>query len=170
MALVADTALNHHSLPVDETKDTLAAAASDLRDMFMEYGKGGPYQELMQKTYSLQRHDILSGADIGTLQKDWPYLFLLGGLWIHFEELTGIKIREEMETTHFSRVKRILAWMRAQETREMLRLNMDLKMAKTVAGNDVAELPAAILTAMTFFKEKSEALFQIVEVISHYYY
>ena len=58
--------------------------------------------------------------------------------------------------------------MLAQETREMLQLNMNLKMAKKVTGNDVAELPAVILTAMTYFKEKPEALFKIVEVISPY--
>ena len=47
---------------------------------------------------------------------------------------------------------------------------MNLKMAKKVTGNDVAELPAVILTAMTYFKEKPEALFKIVEVISQYFY
>ena len=165
---------NPTDLPEGETTDSQTAHKLSMQASFARGVPNDEIQILISKTYYSQRFDIISKAiPIFDLQSEWPYLFEAEGMFPHFEELTGIRLREKLESSLTGKGGRVLQWMRLQHQHKELRLiTRELEAATSELGNKTAEMPAVLLSIMAFFVEKVDTIFLLTEVMSkvNYYF
>ncbi|XP_037310961.2 uncharacterized protein LOC119198156 isoform X2 [Pungitius pungitius] len=79
-----------------------------LREMFLR-GEADTERvgQWMSDTFACQRSDIRSGKDARALRDEWPYLFSLGGVKAHFEQLTGVGIDGAFEDAMGKKLARV---------------------------------------------------------------
>ena len=161
-------------LPEGETTDFQSEHKEAMQASFARWLPNDQIPNLIKKTYYSQRLDIISKTiPILDLQTEWPYLFEAEGILPHFEELTGIKLREKLEATLAGKGARVLQWMRSQHQHKELRLiTHELEAATNDLGNNTAEMPAVLLAIMAFFAEKVDTIVFLTEVMSkvNYYF
>lgn len=59
---------------------------------------------MMRTTFFTQRKDIINGIENSDFINDWPYLFEITGMKIHFKELTGMDIYNKAMENKYTRV------------------------------------------------------------------
>lgn len=105
-------------MPVDypngESETTQEEKKVLLQQKYKQRLKDG-VEDLMKDTYTSQRKDIIEKKmDLPDLQTSWPYLFDQAGMFVHFKELTGINIKEAIETALTHKGERMDGWQKSQ--------------------------------------------------------
>lgn len=121
--------------------------------------------DLMKVTYLSQRKAILEKKmEIQNLQIEWPYLFEVTGMFVHFKELTDIKIKEKIEAAVNSKGERIMKWMEEETVKQIRGIRQELVEAKLSLDNGNPEVMAMICAIMAHLHEKEEFLYICVKV------
>lgn len=72
----------------------------------------GNAETLMKCTYYSQRKVINKGTDLQSLMEERPFLFQEIGMTVHFQELTGVSLKETFLTNVDKKGKRLLDFIR----------------------------------------------------------
>lgn len=88
-------------MPVDYPDGGSETTQEDKKVLLQEKYKQRPkdgVEDLMKDTYTSQRKDIIENKmDVPDLQISWPHLSEEAGMFVHFKELTGISIKENID-------------------------------------------------------------------------
>ncbi|XP_039670257.1 uncharacterized protein LOC120567361 [Perca fluviatilis] len=109
-------------LPSGETEETLQEMKTQMQQLYAQEGMSGvergALQRWLQRTYILQRCDLNADPphSVSKMKDDWPFLFSLKGLFLHFSELTGIPIQEKLPATIDNRSQNIMEYFKQQKT------------------------------------------------------
>ncbi|XP_056335164.1 uncharacterized protein LOC130246305 [Danio aesculapii] len=83
-------------LPEGETEESQKCIQEELKTMHKnKCNNTKDIEKKMMDTFYNQRRNIISGMDTPLLVEEWPYLFEMCGLIIHFKELTGLDVDRE---------------------------------------------------------------------------
>lgn len=124
-------------------------------------------EDLMRKTYFSQRKDIVEKKmDVLHLRNEWPYLFEPVGMFAHFEELTGISIREKFDSAITSKGPRILKWMEEEPSKNVRKIQQEFLKASSSVDNSNSEVAAMVCAVLSYLQEKEEFLYICVKVSS----
>lgn len=92
-------------LPTDETLESQKQAQEQLKKMYKERCRDTKgIEKMMRTTFFTQRKDIINGIENSDFINDWPYLFEITGMKIHFKELTGMDIYNKAMENKYTRV------------------------------------------------------------------
>lgn len=120
---------------------------------------------LMKDTYTSQRKDLIENKmDVPTLQITWPYLFEQVGMFVHFKELTGISIKEKMDSALMLKGEKILKWMEEEPSKHIRKIREELVEAQASISNGNAEATAVICAVASYLHEEEKSLYTFVEV------
>lgn len=110
---------------------------------------------MMRVTFFTQRKDIISGTETSDLMKEWPYLFEITGMKIHFKVLTGMDMDEKIIANKCARVVSFLK--NNDKTERMAAIFGEMETSsKNVADVNVAVFLPLLLK---YFNEKEEQMF-----------
>ena len=84
-------------------------------------------------------------------------------MFVHFRELTGINIREKIDSAITQKGKRILKWMEEEPNKHIRKIHEELSNASCSAN---AEVAAMIYAVMSYLQDKEEFLHICVKVTS----
>ncbi|KAM9434070.1 uncharacterized protein Hap1MRO34_002798 [Clarias gariepinus] len=154
-------------LPVSETLETQQEKKERMK-IFSEQTSFSheEVKTLMKCTYYSQRKAINSGANMQTLKEEWPFLFQAIGMTVHFEELTGVPLKETFLTSLEKKGKRLLDFLKttcADKSKRVLEAVIKLRMQRgqlTGCSEDVKDM---MLLLLSYFDEKEETLFHYVD-------
>lgn len=105
---------NMKFLPVSETLETQQEKKERMKILSEQTSfSHEEVKTLMKCTYYSQRKAINSGADMQTLKEEWPFLFQAIGMTVHFEELTGVPLKETFLTSLEKKGKWLLDFLKA---------------------------------------------------------
>lgn len=93
------------------------------------------------------------------LIQEWPYLFQVTGMKIHFKELTGVQISESFEGATDNKFQRICEYFQSLPTDRSSRLGNLLIQIRS--GGD--STCGAVLLLLAHFKDKQEKMFVHVD-------
>src|SRR6185436_5651364 len=69
-------------------------------------------KELMTSTYTLQRADINQNVSVSQLLQLWPFLFTPYGLFVHFEQLTGVPVLDTVRASFSTKGRSVISFFR----------------------------------------------------------
>lgn len=122
-------------------------------------------EPLLENTYISQRTDIIvKNMSTSDLLMDWPYLFEQVGMLLHFKNLTGISIREKIQSAFAHKGEKILKWMKDDPSKNLRKIQEELVEAKCYINNGTPEAVAVTCAVMSYFCEKEETVYKCVEV------
>ena len=154
-------------LPVSETAETQQKKKDEMK-MLSEQLNPSPdeVRSLMKSTYYSQRKEINKGTDLQTLLEEWPFLFQEIGMGVHFEELTGVPLKETFLSNVEKKGDRLLNFMRtvcADKSKKFLQLVTNLQVLRGRKEGCSEDLKDMLLLLLCYFDEKEENLFHYVE-------
>ena len=122
-------------------------------------------EDLMKDTYTSQRKDIIEKKmDLPDLQTSWPYLFDQAGMFVHFKKLTGINIKEAIETALIHKGDRILKWMEEEPSKQIKKIRQEFVEAKGSISNGNPKATAVMCSVISYLREKEEFVYICVQV------
>ncbi|RXN33042.1 hypothetical protein ROHU_004411 [Labeo rohita] len=150
-------------LPLNETEDTQKCTQEELKNMHKNKRKNTKsIENKMMATFYTQRSNIISGMETPVLVKEWPYLFEMCGIMVHFKELTGMDVDREAMS---SKCKRVISYLISHEKKnkiEDILSGMEIAKAKDLD----ADLPGCVLLLLKYFSEEQAKMFQLVDETS----
>lgn len=154
-------------LPVTETTETQQKKKDEMK-MLSEQLNPSPdeVRSLMKSTYYSQRKEINKGTDLQTLLEEWPFLFQEIGMGVHFEELTGVPLKETFLSNVEKKGDRLLNFMRtvcADKSKKFLQLVTNLQVLRGRKEGCSEDLKDMLLLLLCYFDEKEQNLFHYVE-------
>ncbi|XP_035768147.1 uncharacterized protein LOC102778642 [Neolamprologus brichardi] len=105
---------------------------------------------MMRVTFITQRQDIISGTETSDLMKEWPYLFEITGMKIHFEELTGMDVDENNIA---NKCARVVSFLKHNDKTE--RMAAIFREMETSSKNVAVFLPLLL----KYFNEEEDQMF-----------
>lgn len=120
----------------------------------------------MKSTYYSQCKAINKGTDITTLAAEWPFLFQEKGMMIHFEQLTGLALKDTFLQSLDKKGKRLLHFMRAVCAEKKKRILQAVTQLAVMRGSheDLSEdIKDMVLLLLSYFDEKENYLFHYAE-------
>lgn len=100
-------------MPLGETVETRQQKKDELKNLFSQNEQSpGPLKMLMKSTFYSQRQDVNQGKDMKYLQVNWPYWFHEIGMNVHFNELTGVDLKETFLKNVEQKGERLLHFMK----------------------------------------------------------
>ncbi|KAK0145281.1 hypothetical protein N1851_015824 [Merluccius polli] len=84
-------------LPLGETAESQQQKKDELQKLFMGKRREQtpcPLKMLMKSTFYSQRQEVNQGNDVKYLLENWPYWFHEIGMTVHFNELSGVNLKE----------------------------------------------------------------------------
>ncbi|XP_048865984.1 uncharacterized protein LOC125739675 isoform X2 [Brienomyrus brachyistius] len=154
-------------LPVSETLETQQEKKERMKILSEQTSfSHEEVKTLMKCTYYSQRKAINSGADMQTLKEEWPYLFQAIGMTVHFEELTGVPLKETFLTSLEKKGKRLLDFLKttcADKSKRVLEAVIKLRMQRGQLKGCSEDLKDMMLLLLSYFDEKEETLFHYVD-------
>nr|XP_020477510.1 uncharacterized protein LOC109972749 isoform X2 [Monopterus albus] len=121
---------------------------------------------LMKCTYYSQWKEINSGTDLKYLMEEWPFLFTEIGMTVHFQELTGVSLKDTFLNSLEKKGKRLLDFMRttcADKSKRVLQEVTKLKILRGQLDGCSEDVKDMVLLLLCYFDEKEESLFHYVE-------
>ncbi|KAK0140165.1 hypothetical protein N1851_022919 [Merluccius polli] len=121
---------------------------------------------LMKSTYYSQRKETNQGTDLQILMEEWPFLFQEIGMAIHFQELTGVALKETFLASVEKKGKRLLDFMQticADKSKQVLQAVKKLKILRGQLEGCSEDVKDMVLLLLSYFNEKEENLFHYVE-------
>lgn len=144
--------------PDGETKESLEAMRTTMQETYSRSENCPNLDELMTKTYILQRRDILQERPVLDLMTEWPYFFTKQGLFINFKELAGIDIENNLQLALSTKFSGILGFMKDQGGRKVQNILCRIEAAERELGNSSPKIPGVFMVLMEHFGEKLETL------------
>lgn len=154
-------------LPISETAVTQQKKKDEMKMLSQQLNPSSDMvRSLMKSTYYSQRKEINKGTHLQTLLEDWPFLFQEIGMGVHFEELTGVPLKETFLSNVEKKGDRLLNFMRtvcADKSKKCLQLVTTLKVLRGRKEGCSEDLKDMLLLLLCYFDEKEENLFHYVE-------
>lgn len=151
-------------LPDGESEATQEEKKVLLQQKYKRRLKDG-VEDLMKDTYVSQRKDIIEKKmNLPDLQTSWPYLFTQTGMFVHFKELTGINIKETIETALTHKGDRIIRWMEEEPSKQIKKIRKELVEATDFISNGNPQATAVICSVTSYLREKEEFIYVCVQV------
>ncbi|KAK3879148.1 hypothetical protein Pcinc_016262 [Petrolisthes cinctipes] len=82
---------------------------------------------------------------------------------VHFKQLTGINIKEKLESAVTMKLERIIKWMNEQPNKQIKKIREELIEAKLCSDNGQAEVKAIICAILAHLHDKEEFLYVCVK-------
>ncbi|XP_035982663.1 uncharacterized protein LOC118557208 [Fundulus heteroclitus] len=121
---------------------------------------------LMKLTFYTQRKHVNQGENIKNLLKEWPFLFDELGMAVHFQELTGIGLKEAFTRNLDLKGKRLLSYMKTvcvNKSRKFLEALTKYQVMRGELSGCSEDLKDMVLLLLSYFDEKEDAIFCYVE-------
>lgn len=113
----------------------------------------------MVATFYTQRSNIISGMETPVLVQEWPYLFEMCGIMVHFKELTGIDVDREAVSSKCQRVISYVISHQKKNTIEDILAGMEIAKAKL----QDADFPGCVMLLLKYFNEEQAMMFVMVD-------
>lgn len=154
-------------MPVSETTHSQQEKKLKMK-LLIEQANFSPdeVKTLMKSTYYSQRKDINRGTDMQILMEEWPFLFQEVGMTVHFQELTGVALKETFLTSVDKKGKRLLDFMQticADKSKRVLQAVTKMKILRGQLEGCSEDVKDMVLLLLSYFNEKEENLFHYVE-------
>lgn len=82
-------------MPLGETAESQQQSRDKLKSLSKQNAPNQDVvKQLTRSTFYTQRKEVNNGKEIKYLLEDWPFLFDEIGMAVHFEELTGVSLKE----------------------------------------------------------------------------
>lgn len=145
-------------LPQHETAETQKSTQEQLKKMHMENCNDmRSIKKKMEATFYTQRKDIIAGMEVGELVKEWPHVFDVSGMIIHFKLQTGVDINQE---SIVRKCKRVVAYLKSCGEKE----NTEAIFADIAdEGLPEANIPLSLLLLLRYFKDDEDCMFYKVD-------
>ncbi|XP_077072877.1 uncharacterized protein LOC143723893 [Siphateles boraxobius] len=120
----------------------------------------------MKSTFYTQRQEVNKGKDVKYLLENWPYWFNETGMTVHFNELTGVDLKETFLKNVEQKGERLLHFMKTvavNKTKRFYQAAMKLQLLwgeHTGSSEDLTEMGLLLLA---YFDEKEDVMFHYVE-------
>lgn len=157
------------SPPDGETVESLEQKRKELVQLFSNKGPTGGsniglVDQLMEKTYYLQRQHINNTMPLPELKTNWPYLFEDRWFCEHFKTLTGISIYQSLMQAFQKKGQRIITYLQSKKNCTPIIASV-LKRIEETEMNDGSVLAiGTMLLVMAHFEEEEQGLFLLAEV------
>lgn len=151
-------------LPSDEGMEDLRQKQQELIDLSRERVLDiNVVLSLLKSTYCIQRQDIISGKTVEQLQEQWPHLFSVEGLAVHFSELVGMPLFETLLSSAHDNMEKLFNYCKKHGS---MSTQQEVESIETIkASNAAADTMPGLLVALTrLFKEDPEDLVRLREV------
>ncbi|XP_022077878.1 uncharacterized protein LOC110971785 [Acanthochromis polyacanthus] len=154
-------------MPLDETLETLQEKKDKMK-VLNEQTNFSPddVKVLMKCTYYTQRKEINKGTDLQSLVEDWPFLFQEIGMTVHFQELTGVSLKETFLNSIEKKGKRLLDFIKnicAAKSKRVLQVVTRLEVLRGQLEGCSEDVKDMVLLLLSYFDEKEQSLFHYVE-------
>ncbi|KAM8729082.1 uncharacterized protein AB9X84_026423 [Acanthopagrus schlegelii] len=154
-------------MPLSETPESQQQKKDKMKALSEQTNfSPGEVETLMKCTYYSQRKEINQGTDLQSLMEEWPFLFQEIGMTVHFQELTGISLKETFLTNVEKKGKRLLDLMRtmcANKSKRILQAVTKLEILRGQLEGCSEDVKDMVLLLLSYFDEKEENLFHYVE-------
>lgn len=154
-------------LPLEETEESQEQKWERLKLLYEESGTNmDEVKDLMKCTYYTQRKHINEGKSVKWLREEWPFLFEILGMAVHYKELTANDLQGSFLRNLDLKGQRLLNFITTisvRRNKKLLEAYGRLQRARgpdSGCSDDVKEM---ILLLLTYFDEREETLFCYVE-------
>ncbi|KAK0152046.1 hypothetical protein N1851_006572 [Merluccius polli] len=155
------TAGHHQEGPSTSTAqlDTVRLSVNTMLNLYVEL-------RLMKLTFYAQRKKVNQGQNIKNLLDEWPLLFDELGMAVHFQELTGLGLKEVFSRNLELKGKRLLNYMNKvsmHKSRKFLQAVTKYQVMRGELSGCSEDLKDMVLLLLSYFDEKEDAMFVYVE-------
>lgn len=154
-------------LPLGETAESQQQKKEKLKSLCRQSDQSPVLLKLLMKsTFYTQRQEANKGEDIKYLLENWPYWFNEVGMTVHFNELTGVDLKETCLKNVEQKGERLLHFMKTvavNKTKRFYQAATKLQLLRgehTGSSEDVTEM---VLLLLAYFDEKEDVIFHYVE-------
>ncbi|KAK0137969.1 hypothetical protein N1851_025844 [Merluccius polli] len=122
--------------------------------------------QIRMSTFYTQRKEVNSGKEIKYLLEDWPFVFDEIGMAVHFEELTGVSLKETFIRNLDLKGERLLNYLKTvavNKSKRFFQAAAKIQMMRgehTGSSDDVLKV---VLLLLSYFDEKEDVMFSYVE-------
>ncbi|KAG5263565.1 hypothetical protein AALO_G00266190 [Alosa alosa] len=154
-------------LPLGETPESQQEHEEKLKMMSQQPDVNpDEVKRLMKLTFYTQRKKVNQGQNIKNLLDEWPFLFDDLGMAVHFQELTGIGLKEVFLRNLELKGKRLLNYMNTvcmHKSRKFLQAVTKYQVMRGEQSGCSEDLKDMMLLLLSYFDEKEDAMFFYVE-------
>ncbi|KAL1272164.1 hypothetical protein QQF64_031180 [Cirrhinus molitorella] len=154
-------------MPLGETAESQQQSRDKLKSLSKQNAPNQDVvKQLTRSTFYIQRKEVNNGKEIKYLLEDWPFLFDEIGMAVHFEELTGVSLKETFVRNLDLKGERLLNYLKTVAVNKSKRLvqsftNIQLmRREHTGPSGDLLEM---VLLLLSYFDEKEDVMFTYVE-------
>lgn len=154
-------------MPLGETAESQQQSRDELKSLSKQNAPNQDVvKQLTRSTFYTQRKEVNNGKEIKYLLEDWPFLFDEIGMAVHFEELTGVSLKETFVRNLDLKGERLLNYLKTVAVNKSKRLvqsftNIQLmRREHTGPSGNVLEM---VLLLLSYFDEKEDVMFTYVE-------
>ena len=153
-------------MPVSETQKSVQEKRDKIK-VLSEQTNFSPeeVETLMKCTYYSQHKDVNDRKDLHSLLEEWPFLFYDIGMTVHFQELTGLSLREIFICSVEGKGKRLLDFMRTICAGKCKRVLVAVTKLEILRGQlkGCSEDVKDMVLFLAYFDGKEENLFHYIE-------
>ncbi|KAG5285699.1 hypothetical protein AALO_G00006390 [Alosa alosa] len=121
---------------------------------------------IMKASYFTQRKGVKEGQAIKEMREDWPWWFMEIGMTIHFQEVTGIRLKEDFLKNVDQKGKRLLNNLKtiaANKNRKLCQVTAKLEFIRGEHTGSSADVIKMVMLLLAYFEEKEEVMFCYVD-------
>ncbi len=150
-------------LPLGETPESQQEHEEKLKIMSQQPDVNpDEVKRLMKLTFYTQRKKVNQGQNIKNLLDDWPFLFDEPGMAVHFQELTGVGLKEVFSRNPELKGKWFRNYMNTvcmNKSRKFLQAVTKYKVMRGELSGCSEGLKDMVLLLLSYFDEKEDAMF-----------
>ena len=160
---------NQKFLPLGETPESQQEHEEKLKMMSQQPNVNpDKVRRLMKLTFYTQRKKVNQGQNTKKLLDEWPLLFDELGMAVHFQELTGLGLKEVFSRNLELKGKRLLCYlntasMHFSKSRKVLQAVTKYQVMRGELSGCSEDLKDMVLLLLSYFDEKEDAMFVYVE-------
>ncbi|CAL8351185.1 unnamed protein product [Merluccius merluccius] len=154
-------------IPLGETAESQQQSREELQSLSKQNAPNQDVvKQLTRSTFYTQRKEVNSGKEIKYLLEDWPFLFDEIGMAVHFEELTGVSLKETFIRNLDLKGERLLNYLKTvavNKSKRFFQAAAKIQMMRgehTGSSDDVLQV---VLLLLCYFDEKEDVMFSYVE-------
>lgn len=154
-------------MPLGETAESQQQSRDELKSLSKQNAPNQDViKELTRSTFYTQRKKVNNRKEIKYLLEDWPFLFDEMGMAVHFEELTGVSLKETFVRNLDLKGERLLNYLKTVAVNKSKRLVQAftkiqlMRREHTGPSDDVLEM---VLLLLSYFDEKEDVMFTYME-------
>lgn len=115
-----------------------------------------------RSTFYTQRKQVNEGTEIKSLLEDWPFLFRELGMAVHFEELTGVSLKETFMRNVDLKGQRLLPYLETVTSNKSRRFFQAVAKIPLMRGEQTGSeenVAKMMLLLLSYFDEKEDVMF-----------